>query len=166
MGFYIKRLSIFLVFLSFLLIHAEVFAYAKIDLPNTVINPDKFLIYSLKRSFEKALLVTKFNKNSKADYYYDLTQTRMSELKYVIENSLLGEIERSTQRVSYQVGILSDFIQNDEELETRKKSTAEALGNYRSLLVELRDKYSYGSSYWMLIQHVINSIDLNLEKLK
>lgn len=136
-------------------------------LPGTIINPDKYLFFSIKRLIEKATVFTKFSKISKANYYTDLTLKRMAELKFVVERKFIGEVETSTQRLSYQVGTLSDYLNsNRTELAEKRQSVNELLQNYKGILGSLRDKYPANSSYWMLVQHSINSIDINLEKLK
>lgn len=140
---------------------------AELNLPKTTINPDSYLLFNLKRLIEKGELFIKFSKESKMNFYKDLTLSRLSELKYVIENKLLGEVEKSTQRLSYQIGVLSDYTNiNRTELSKAIPGTKELLTNYKIILANLRDQYPANSSYWLLVQHTINSIDLNLEKLK
>ncbi|MCL4415491.1 MAG: hypothetical protein M1365_02135 [Actinobacteria bacterium] len=165
MNSYKKVLVLFFVF--FLSFFSPINALAEeLNLPKTTINPDRYLFFNIKRLIEKGELLTKFSKESKINYYKDLTLRRMSELKYVVENKLIGEVEKSTQRLSYQVGILSDYASaNRIELTKTIPSTKERLTNYKILLVKLRDQYPANSSYWMFVQHSINSIDLNLEKL-
>lgn len=162
-----KRLWIIFFILFLIITQAKVVAATDLKLPNTIINPDKYMFYSVKRLVEKTILFTKLTKDSKADYYRELSLKRMAELKYVVENNLLGEIERGSQRLSYQVGVFSDYINtNKDELGKEKLATVDLFLGYKSLLSELRDKYPANSSFWMLIQHSINSIDLNMEKLK
>ena len=91
----------------------------------------------------------------------------MSELKNVVDGNLLGEVEQSAQRFSYQVGVLSDFLAaNGTSVVDKKSKNIEILNELKDPLIKLRDKHKYDSSYWMLIQHSIDSIDLNLQKLK
>lgn len=158
-------LKIFIAIFLICLIHTEVVA-TELNLPSISITPDKYLYYSVKRLVEKGTLYIKFSKVAKANYYRDLTLERLAELKYVVENKLLSEVKQSTQRFSYQTGILSDYISANKELFERKKDTRDFLVRSKDLLGGLRDKYSANSSFWMLVQHSINSIDLNLEKLK
>ncbi len=163
----IKLKAALTIFLTLLFIaFSSVVLAADISLPQTTINPDKYLFFSVKRLVEKAAFYTKWTKESKTDYFRDLTLTRTAELKYVVENKLLGEVERSTQRLSYQVGTLSDFIATNPQLQNKKQNVTNLLTGLKKPLENLRDKYPYGSSYWMLVQHSINSIDINLEKLK
>lgn len=160
----IKKLAT-IFFVLFFIVNTNVLA-AELSLPNTIINPDNYLFYSIKRLIEKSTIFLKFTKDSKIDYYHSLINKRAAELKYVVELDLLSEIERATQRFSYQVGILSDYISNTSDLKNRRQSISDFLKSYKGLLENLRDKYPANSSYWMLVQHSINSIDLNLEKLK
>lgn len=154
----------FVLFLS-IVFHTEASA-SELNLPNTLINPDKYIFFSIKRLVEKVSLYTQLSKESKANYYKNLTLTRMSELKYVVENKLLGEVEKSSQRLSYQIGILSDYIATNKELSNKKQDMNSLLISIKSPLENLRDKYPANSSYWMLLQHNINSLNINLEKLK
>lgn len=157
--------NFFVIFLIFL--NPSVTLAVDLNLPNVSITPEKGILYSVKRLTEKALEFTKLGKGSKADYYQYLTLLRMSELNYVVKNKFLGEIENSTQRLSYQIGILTDYINaNEKDLADKKQSVTKLFLSYRDSLKLLRDNYSANSSFWLLVQHSINSIDLNLEKFK
>lgn len=139
----------------------------ELNLPNVSITPNNYIVYSLVRLSEKAIVFARFGKEAKVEYFKELTLKRLAELKYVVDNKLLGEVQQSSQRLSYQVGILSDFINiNRIELSEQLIITKDLLNSYKDLLSNLRDKYPANSSYWMLIQHDLNSIDINLEKLK
>lgn len=163
---YKKLLVLFFVFFLVLFTHKRVSAI-ELNLPKTTINPDKYLFFSIKRLTEKAIIFTRLSKDSKTDYYKYLILKRIAELKYVVENKLLGEVETSTQRLSYQVGILADYLNsNRTELSEQRQAIGNLLQSYKGMLEDLRDKFPANSSYWMLVQHSINSIDINLEKLK
>ncbi len=159
------KIPLTIFFALFLIIVANRIIFASdLNLPSVSVTPDKYLVYSIKRLVEKGVILTKLSKASKADYYKELVNLRLSELKYVVDNKLLSEVERSTQRLSYQIGTLSDFI--NQGLINKKKSTGDFLIKYKNLLENLRDQYPANSSYWMLVQHSINSLDAALEKLK
>lgn len=157
-------LAIFFVF--FLIFAQTQVLAAEVNLPDVVVGPDKYIFFSIKRLFEKVIVVTKIDKQSKAGYYKDLTLKRTAELKFVVGNKLLGEVERASQRFAYQIGILADYISTDKDLAKRNTDTRELFVSYKSFLEKLRDKYPANSSYWLLIQQDIDSIDLNLQKLK
>ena len=53
----------------------------------------------------------------------------------------------------------------EKRLDNKKQQVINLYKSYRIILEKLRDKYPANSSYWMLVQHIINSIDINLKKL-
>lgn len=161
-----KVLVVFFVIFLLVFYHGKALA-AELNLPKTAINPNNYLLYSFKRLFEKAIIFTKFSKEAKVDYYRNLTLTRMAELQVVVDQRSLGEVEKASQRLSYQIGVMSDYVAaNKKELSKDQQDVVNTLNSFKGLLANLRDKYPANSSYWMLIQHNINSIALNLEKLK
>ncbi len=160
-----KKLIISIFFITFFL-NTEALAVNQ-NTQDATLTPDKKLLFSIKRLVEKGMEWTKFSKGSKAGYYKDLTKERFAELDSVVKNKLLGEVQNSSQRFSSQVGVLSDFLQaNKSELIKEKEGDIKLLKDYKQSLQGLRDYFPANSSYWMLVQHSINSIDLNLEKLK
>lgn len=147
----------------FLANFSQVYAQQSRELPNIVIQPGMF-IYPLMRLEEKFLEKFQFNSGAKEKYYQDLVQKRLAELKFVIDNNYLDEVEKSSQRVSYQVGILTDYIVR-EKLDSNKSTVIDLYNKDKLILEKLRDKYHSNSSFWLLVQHIINSLDINLQKL-
>lgn len=154
---------VFLVISFFILIVTSVFAAPLIVLPDTKIPPESFY-YPIKRLVEKIQTPFHITSSSKADYYKDLVQARMGELKHVVDKGYLDQVEKASQRVSFEVGTLTDYIKSNN-LSEKKSRMFDLYKNDRAILENLRDKYPANSSFWMLIQHIINSIDLNLQKL-
>lgn len=154
----------FLVFLiSCISIFPPFFVHANsTDLPLVSIPPGSFY-YSFKRLSEKIMVNFYINPESKMNYYKDLFQNRIAELQYIIDKKYLDQVEQSTQRVSYEVGILTDYVVA-EKLNSQKKNLVDLFKGDKIILEKLRDKYPANSSFWMLVQHSINSIDLNLQK--
>lgn len=128
----------------------------------STINPDSYL-YSLDRALEKVFYNFQFSNQSKANYYKNLLEERFFELNYIAGNKLIGQVENSSKRFAAQAGVLVDFI-NANNIE--KESVKNILDEYKDQLPKLRDNYPANSSYWMLIQQDIDSINLYLEKLK
>ena len=140
-----------------------VYAYEEIKLPSVSLQPG-MTYYPAKRLFEKFMEKLQFSSDAKEKYYYDLLGVRLSELNNIVEKDNRNEVEKSTQRVSYQVGVLTDYIV-EKRLDNKKQQVINLYKSYRIILEKLRDKYPANSSYWMLVQHIINSIDINLKKL-
>lgn len=158
--------AIFFVIFFLVLTQTTVLAH-ELELPKTGINPNNYLLYSMKRLVEKAVVFTKITQESKTNYYKDLTYKRMAELKTVVDQNLLSEVQHSTERLSYEVGILSDYVSaNKTDTSIRNQEISHFLEDFKGPLATLRDQYPANSPYWLLIQHNINSIDINLEKLK
>ena len=135
----------------------------QLDLPKTTINPGSFY-YPLKRLWKKGRDVLNFTTGSKKSYALTLLTIRLSELNYVVDNKLLSEVQTSSERFSYSAGIVADLVKKADDDE--KKKLIEDFEKYGKFLENLRDKYAANSSFWMLIQHDINTLKILSEKLK
>lgn len=159
-----KKLLSYFLLISGILIYVTFPVYGnQSDLPSVKITPESFY-YPLKRLTEKLIVNFYINPESKADFYSNLVQTRLAELKYIVDKDYLDQVERSTQRLSYQVGILTDYSVS-KKLDHKRQEIKDLFKKDQAILEQLRDKYPANSSFWMLIQHSFNSIDLNLQKL-
>lgn len=160
--------KVLVIFFVFFLIFFPKLSFAKeINLPQVSITPDNYLSYSFKRIFEKTILFTKFNNQAKEQYFRELSAVRLSELKNAVDKKYLSDIQQSSERFSAQIGVLTDLVvSNKGELGKDVPAIKELFTNYKIILANLRDKYPANSSFWMLIQHSINSVDLNLAKFK
>jgi len=128
----------------------------------STINPDSFL-YKIDRGLEKVFLKFQFSNNLKMNYYTSQLEERFSELDYIASNKKLGQFETTSQRFAAQAGTLVEHtVANNLE----KDKIRETLSNYKNHLPKLRDLYQANSSFWMLIQHDIDSLNLYLDKLK
>lgn len=157
----------FLLISSILLVAVSPVIALDSSLPDIKIQPDNRLFYSFKRLFENTIFFTKISAKDKMIYYQELTKKRMAELKYVGENKLIGFVQKSSERLSYQVGVTSDLLAaNKESLKSFSKDYMDLLTDYKKILVGIRDTYSANSSYWLLVQQNIDSFDLNMEKIK
>lgn len=133
------------------------------DLPKTTLNPGSFY-YNFKRLWEKGRELFLFSNKLKQPYYESLLRKRLAELKYVAEDKILSELQRATERFAFQAGKLTDVIEKSGS-EEKEKLTKE-FENYDDLLIDLRDKYPANSSFWILIQHDINTLKILSERLK
>jgi len=144
------------------LIYAE--DVQQLELSKTSLNPGSFY-YPFKRILEKGRERLIFSQESKRSFYTSLLRTRLSELDFVVKNKVLSEIQTSSERFSYQAGILTQELikQNNNDEKTKLIKEFEKYGKF---LVYLRDNYSANSSFWMLIQHDINTLSILSETLK
>lgn len=155
---------IFLVLSLFLendLVHAKEFD--ELNLPKQIVNPGDFY-YPAKRLWEKIRERLNFNSEARYTYYKSLLELRMSELGFVVKNKRLGELEQASERLAFYAGILTEYLikygteEQKDEIQSKFKSLAEPLD-------ELRDNFPANSSFWMLVQHDINSLKEYSEKL-
>ncbi len=120
--------------------------------------------YSFKRIKEKALMKTKISSESKFEYAKILLDKRLSELVSLVDIKEPSLITGSSQRFSYQAGILADL---NSKLKDSKKDEIKAIfDNDKKILSELRDNYPANSAYWLLIQQNIDTLNILLDKMK
>lgn len=137
---------------------------SELNLPNTKINPGSFY-YPVKRIMEKGLVVLQFNQGQKIAFYKSQLKTRLSELNYVVEKNLLSEVQASSERFAYQAGILTEELIRQNKA-TEKENLIKEFEQFSPFLDKLRDIYPANSSFWMLIQHDINSLKILSGRLK
>ncbi len=151
-------LIIFLIVFQPLAIYAE----ENINLKNEAINPGSFY-YSFKRLWEKGVERLQFSRQSKITFYESLLKTRLVELNYVVENKLLSEVQTSSERFAYYAGILTQELIKQNK---NKEQTIEEFNQFSKFLENLRDKYPANTSFWMLVQHDINTLSILSGRLK
>jgi len=143
------------------LIYAE--EIEQLELPKISVNPGSFY-YPFKRLAEKAGERLNFSEEQKISYYSSLLKKRLSELDFVTSNKVLSQIQGSSERFSFQAGVLTEIVEKKKIDE--KKKLIKIFEKYSKLLANLRDKYPANSSFWMLVQHDINSLSILSERLK
>ena len=136
----------------------------RLNLPKQSLNPGDFY-YPVVRLWEKIAENFNFGTEAKFKYSNSLIDKRMSELGYVVKNKRLDEVQRSSQRLAYQVGTLTDFLIKQGNKQTKDQLKIK-INTFFPALSELRDNFPANSSFWMLVQHDINSLKEYREKLK
>lgn len=160
-----KAIFVLILITSFMqatLIHAG--TSGGLDLPQTKINPGNFY-YNFKRLWEKGLGQLMFSQESKISFHKSQLKTRLVELKVVVDEKILSEVQRSSERFAYQAGILTDVIVKKDDAKT-KEQLLEEFESYDPLLQKLRDSFEANSSFWMLVQHDINTLRILSDQLK
>lgn len=162
----VKFYFLFLVFL-FTIIFTSMPIYADqsfetLKIKNEQINPGSFY-YPFKRLWEKFRERMIFDSNSKINFNESLLKTRLAELNYVVERKFLSEIQTTSERFAYQAGILTDEV---VKANRDKEKIVKEFDKFSKTLERLRDKYPANSSFWMLIQHDINTLNILAKGLK
>lgn len=136
-----------------------------INFQKETINPGS-VYYSIKRLWEKGMSVFQFSEQSKINYEKSLFKIRISELNYVVNNRILSEIQTSSQRVSYQAGILTEDLLKQNQPQIKEEAIKE-FEKYSKFLLILRDKFENSdSSFWRLIQYDIESLKILSDRLR
>lgn len=151
-------LIVFLIVFQPITINAE----ENLSFKNEAINPGSFY-YPFKRVWEKGMDKLQFSNQSKINYYKSQLSVRLAELNYVVENKVLSEVQTSSERFAYQAGILTDEVVKSNK---NKDKIMQEFKQMQVFLGPLRDKYPANSSFWMLVQHDINTLGILSEKLK
>ncbi|MEK7169127.1 MAG: hypothetical protein AAB778_03885 [Patescibacteria group bacterium] len=120
--------------------------------------------YSFKRIKEKGLMAIKISSKSKYKYSVILLEKRLSELISLVDVKDPNLIPGSSQRFSYQAGILADI--NSKLKESKKEDIKIKFENYKKILSELRDNYPANSAHWLLIQQNIDTLNILFDKIK
>lgn len=164
MKFFLKLLLVLMVFS--LMQTGEIYAQesTQLDLPKTSINPGSFY-YPFKRLIEKSRERVTFSREGKISFYRSLFKIRLSELNYVVSKNFLSEVQGSSERFAYTAGILTEEVIKQKKADEKTKLTGD-FSLYSKFLDTLRDKYPANSSFWMLIQHDINSLNILSEQMK
>ncbi len=127
------------------------------------VNPGSFY-YPIKRLWEKGRARLLFNMQSKVEFNESLLKTRLIELNYVVERKLLSEVQTSSERFAYQAGILTEELVKGSQ--DKKEEAFKKFDQFSKMLEKLRDNYPANSSFWMLVQHDINTLKILSDKLK
>ena len=135
-----------------------------VTVKNEFINPGSFY-FSFKRLWEKGIERIQFSTQTKINFYFSQFQVRLAELNYVVENKFLSEVQQSSERLAYHAGMLTDQLVEQNNTEEKQKYIKE-FEKYTSFLEGLRDVYPANTSFWMLVQHDINTLNILSEKLK
>lgn len=157
---------VLLIFSFFSLIIIPVYANesGSLELKTENINPGS-VYYPVKRAWEKISEKLQFGKEGKINFQKSLLDRRLSELKYVVDNNLLNEVQTSSERFAYQAGMLLEDSK-EQNSKDNKESVIKKFESYGGLLGELRDRYPANSSFWMLVQHDINTLQILLQEFQ
>lgn len=128
------------------------------------INPDS-PYYDIKRLWEKINEQMRFSQESKIGYSQILAENRLSELSYVAQEKKLDYFETSSNRLSAQVGTVVNLAAKTAS-PRKKAEIVLQFTKYINVLEKLRDLYSANSSYWLLIQQNIDTLNILSEKLR
>lgn len=153
---------VFAFFLFTLILPSYSFAISQSTLTKESILPGS-LLYPFKRLSEKIGSVLRFTPDSKYRYQKGLFERRTSELNSIVENNSTEQVETTAQRFAYQAGVLEQASENKNDF---KSGTRELFSIYIPTLEKLRDHFPANSSYWLVVQQDIDTLNILSSKLK
>lgn len=161
----ISLIFVLLISLAFLFLVPE----SKIAHGTSFFPPEEKIIpgnslYPMKRFWEKLRLTINFSEDSKIKFQKTLLIRRLSELNTLVEGGNKDQLEKASQRFSYEAGVLKQRTQKNPE-----KYKTEVLSQYETIvpfLENLRDRFKANSTYWLSLQQNIDTLNILAQELK
>lgn len=155
----IKRTFI-IIFIAFTIFyglnHTTVFAQSEDSIKYETISPKYGSKYLLKRLREKiTLFVLGKNPSRKADYYSRLLDIRLAELKQVVDEKDIANIETTSQRYSATMGELINIIKQNN-LDEMKAVILTKINKHLPILESLQKQYEFSTAEWRFIKYDID----------
>lgn len=119
----------------------------------------------MDRFKEKFTLFFKFRSEDKLSFQQQLVEQRLGELDYVIKNGQGDFIEEVSSRYAAYVGRYGENILSSKNI-AQKKQALVMFKNHSQILAVMRDNFPANSSFWMLLQHDINTIQIYSDKIE
>ena len=129
------------------------------------ISPKNGFEYSFKRLREKITLFwLSRDPLRKANYYSELLDRRLAELKQVVDEKDIENIQTVSQRYSATAGELTNLI-NQKSLGEIKPSVLNKFSQHVFLLEGLQKSYVFDTAQWMFIKHDIDYLKIYSSQL-
>lgn len=164
-----KLFLLVLIFIASLLFSGSILAQTEgpMNVQYEQINPKDGFSYGVKRLQEKFFLqLYSLFPDKKLNYYYDLTERRLAELKFTIEEKDMANFENATTRYSSSVGEYVNFALKNDKLKKNKKEMENLLLPHLQVLEQLRDVYDPRTAEWRFVEDDINFVKLHINSLK
>lgn len=143
-------------------------SYASADLKVSYenINPSDDYRFAFKRYKEKITLwFFSFFPERKTNYYQELMDVRLAELKYVVDKKDISNIQTASQRYFTTVGEATEFLVNNKNLSSKKDSYKMQLEKHILVVDRLKDTYNDTTAEWRFIKHNLDYLKIYLSKL-
>lgn len=135
-----------------------------IDIKDEATNPEDSFKYILKRLKENILLTITFSSDKKAKYYQKLVDVRLAELKHIVDNKDVSNIQTTSQRYFTTAGKAVEFV-NSKNLSDQKTKLKDIFQKHLIVLEQLKKSYSDDTSEWRYLQHNVEYINIYIQQL-
>lgn len=130
------------------------------------VNPDGGFSFLQKRLGEKIkLFFLSFSANGKAEFYKELVNRRLAELKYVIEKEDKNNFEIATIRYSTTVGEWTEHILA-KNLIDKKRGAVEVMTSHLPVVEKLMTTYDGTTAEWRFVKQDFDYLNIYISKLK
>lgn len=144
------------------MVHTSALA-VEISTPSAVVEV-KHIANVVERLQEKITMWFKFSTDSKVKYYEYLTNKRLAEIVYSIENDNGDRTEETASRYQTNIGNFGNYVLA-HRLVRNKQELVDVSANHFKTLENLRDHFPANSGWWLAIQHDVNTIKIFSDKL-
>lgn len=128
------------------------------------VNPSQGYQYLMKRLKEKMNLMFNFSTEGKIIYYKELLRVRLAELKYVVDNKSITDIETTSQRYSATVGEITDLVIS-YDMNNHKQEIRDLLINHLTIIDILKGTYDDTTAEWRFVENDSNYLKIYISKL-
>lgn len=129
------------------------------------VNPKDGFKFILKRLREKAGLgVLSFFPGKKADYYKKVLDSRLAEMKYIVDNKDLNYIEKGSWRYSTIAGQYTEFILK-KNLANKKKETVDLLTKHLVAIETFQEAFDPTTAEWRLVKQDADYLRIYISQL-
>lgn len=108
---------------------------------------------------EKISLFFNFSNEGKLKYQKFLLETRLAELKYVIDSKEWDPVEETSSRYATYLSKFSEFVEKSN-FKDQKGEILSIYDRHEKIIEALQRNFEYDSGWWLLLQH-----DRNLLKM-
>jgi len=101
-------------------------------------------------------LILSTNPQKKLDYYEKLLGIRFSELKYIVDNKDISNIQVASQCYFTTAGQLTEFLTSRNELALNKEAVIKLFTEHIKIIEALKKAYSDTTAEWRLLRDDAN----------
>jgi hypothetical protein len=113
--------------------------------------------YFIKRLKEKVVLILlSYSPQKKLNYYKKLLTVRLSELKFIVDNRDISNIQVASQRYFTTAGQLTNFLLSKNSLATNKESIKQLFSEHIKIIEILEKSYDNTTAEWRLLRDDAN----------
>lgn len=169
----VKKLLLTVLFISILTITGTAKAQDKsatdsatplIEVKYAGVNPSDSYRYTLKRLQENILLkIYSFFPQKKLSYSENLLDTRLAELKYIVDKKDIANIETTSQRYAATAGNLTEDAKNASD--QMKMQIKKMLTDHLAFINNLKSSYNDTTAEWRFVENDVNSLKEYISKL-